>query len=219
MATNITQNLEGITKQLLDNNRNYINKSIDAIGKLKNSPTQKITNINQDLIADVFNGIVKLNLDYYSKLIDYGFSVTNKILSAPENRLGENEEQGSSFTLAGKGNAGSSIDISFVLDNSKSEKAFCQLENTPFVSIDEHKENPDITVSFQPQSFDLEAGKSESISVLCSVSEKSAAGTFYSYARVIGFEPAYFTIVLTIEQNTKQDAINTQPAKKTTAKK
>ena len=63
MATNITQNLEGITKQFLDINRNYINKSIDVIGKLKNSPTQKITNINQDLIADVFNGIVKLNLD------------------------------------------------------------------------------------------------------------------------------------------------------------
>ena len=78
MATNITQNLEGITKQFLDINRNYINKSIDVIGKLKNSPTQKITNINQDFIADVFNGIVKLNLDYYSKLIDYGFTVTNK---------------------------------------------------------------------------------------------------------------------------------------------
>ena len=209
--------MEDITKQVLDINRKYINKSIDVIGKLKNnSAKDQITNINQDLIADVFNGIVKLNLDYYSKLIDYGFSLTNQILTSSAE---EKEEAGSSFTLSGKGIPGSSIDISFVLDNSKSEKVFCQLESTSFVSIDDQTENAEISVSFKPQSFDLEAGKSENISVLCRVSEKSASGTFYCYARVIGFEPAYFTIVLTIEQNTKQDAIKTQPAKKARAKK
>lgn len=198
METKITQNVEDITKQVLDINRKYINKSIEVIGQLKNSSRSgKISNISQDMVADVFNGIVKLNLEYYSKLMDYGFSVTDRILSSTN----EEEQTGSSFTLSGTTNPGTVVNLGFVLDNSKEVNVLCQLESSSFVNIDDETENQEISVDFRPQSFELETGKSVNIDIVCSVSEKSAVGTFYTHAKVIGFEPAYFTIVLNIEKN------------------
>lgn len=214
MAINITRNIEDITKQALDINRKYINKSIDVISRLKKGlASDKITNINQEVIAEVFSGVVKLNLDYYSKLIDFGFSVTDQILSSQNT-----EETASSFTLSGKGNPGYVINMEFVLDNTKEEKVFCQLENTAFVNIDDQTENPEISVTFNPQSFELDMGKSAKINIVCNVSKNSATGTFYTYAKVIGFEPAYFTIVLTIEKNTETNAGKKQPTEKAAAK-
>lgn len=123
MAINMAKNMEDITKHVLDINRNYINKSIDVIGLLKEAGNaKKITNINQDLVADVFNGIVKLNLEYYSKLVDFGFSVTNQILSPSQE-----SSTGSSFTLSGKIKPGEIITLQFVLDNPKSEAVLCEL--------------------------------------------------------------------------------------------
>lgn len=208
MAINITQNVEDITKQVLDINRKYINKSVDIIGKLKNgAAAEKITNIDQDLIADVFAGIVKLNIDYYSKLMDYSFSITDRILSPQTTE----EEVGSSFTLSGKGNPGATIEMGFVLDNSKEEKVFCELQSTRFINADDETENPEISVSFQPQSFELEAGGAANIGVICNISKEAATGTFHSFVKVLGFEPAYFTIVITIEKNTMPNASNTEP--------
>lgn len=215
MAINITQNVEDITKQVLDINRKYINKSVDIIGKLKNgAAAEKITNIDQDLIADVFAGIVKLNIDYYSKLMDYSFSITDRILSP---RTTE-EEVGSSFTLSGKGNPGATIEMEFVLDNSKKEKVFCELQSTKFINSDDETENSEISVSFQPQSFELESGGAANIGVICNISKEAAAGTFHSFVKVLGFEPAYFTIVITIEKNTMPNANNTEPIETPTTK-
>ena len=174
MAINITQNVEDVTKQVLDLNKNFINKSIDVIGQLKNgSPTEKIANINQDMIADVFNGMVKLNLEYYSKLMDYGFSVTNQLLSSQS----QEQETPSAFTLSGTGNPGTTIKMEFVLDNSKEERVVCQLENAAFINIDDQTENPEISVDYSPQTFELDAGKSATINIVCSISKKSATGT------------------------------------------
>lgn len=215
MAINITQNVEDITKQVLDINRKYINKSVDIIGKLKNgAAAEKITNIDQDLIADVFAGIVKLNIDYYSKLMDYSFSITDRILSPQTTE----EEVGSSFTLSGKGNPGATIEMGFVLDNSKEEKVFCELQSTRFINADDETENPEISVSFQPQSFELESGGAANIGVICHISKETATGTFHSFVKVLGFEPAYFTIVITIEKNTMPNASNTEPIETPTTK-
>lgn len=215
MAINITQNVEDVTKQVLDLNKNFINKSIDVIGQLKNgSPTEKIANINQDMIADVFNGMMKLNLEYYSKLMDYGFSVTNQLLSSQS----QEQETPSAFTLSGTGNPGTNIKMEFVLDNSKEERVVCQLENAAFINIDDQTENPEISVDYSPQTFELDAGKSATINIVCSISKKSAAGTYYTHAKVVGFEPAYFTIIVNVEKNTAKNASENQPTKKRAAK-
>lgn len=196
MAINMAKNMEDITKQVLDINRNYINKSIDVIGLLKEAgSSKKITNINQDLVADIFNGIVKLNLEYYAKLIDFGFSVTNQILSPSQE-----SSTGSSFTLSGKVKPGEMITLQFVLDNPKSEAVLCELQYSFFLNIDDQTENLEISAKFSPQSFQLEPEKSMTIDILCPVSKTSKLGTYYSHVKVVGFEPAYFTIILTIEK-------------------
>ncbi|WP_404986733.1 hypothetical protein ACI513_06920 [Chryseobacterium sp. M5] len=196
MAINMTKNMEDITKQVLDINRNYINKSIDVIGLLKEAgSSKKITNINQDLVADIFNGIVKLNLEYYAKLVDFGFSVTNQILSPSQE-----SSTGSSFTLSGKVKPGEMITLQFVLDNPKSEAVLCELQYSFFLNIDDQTENLEISAKFSPQSFQLEPEKSMTIDILCPVSKTSKLGTYYSHVKVVGFEPAYFTIILTIEK-------------------
>ncbi|MEG1592086.1 hypothetical protein [Chryseobacterium sp.] len=196
MAINMAKNMEDITKQVLDINRNYINKSIDVIGLLKEAGNaKKITNINQDLVVDVFNGIVKLNLEYYAKLVDFGFSVTNQILSPSQE-----SSTGSSFTLSGKVKPGEIITLQFVLDNPKSEAVLCELQYSSFLNIDDQTENPEISATFSPQSFELEPEKSMTIDISCPVSKASKLGTYFSHVKVLGFEPAYFTIILTIEK-------------------
>lgn len=202
MAINITQNVEGIAKQVLDINKEYINKSINVISRLQEgSAKEKITNINKELIGEVFSGIMKLNLEYYSKILDYGFSVTNQILSSQNN-----QETAASFTLSATGKLGSVINLEFVLDNTKEEKAFCQFESSTFINVDNQTENPEISISFEPQSFELDKGKSVKINIACTVSGKSLLGTYCTSVKVIGFEPAYFTIVLNIEKNTNTNA-------------
>lgn len=213
MTININQHVADIAKQVIEINENYVNKSIDMIAKLKDhSVSEKITNIDQDTIVGIFNRLVKVNLECYSKLMDFGFEATNQLLSA------KNETTESSFTLSGHLKPGGSLDLSFVLDNTKSENVFCQLENSSFLNSDNQQESPDIEVVFSPQSFELLPGATTKVLATCSSGKQTTPGTYYAYAKVIGFEPAYFTIVLTIEKNTRTNANQKTTIRKRTTK-
>lgn len=213
MAINLTKNAEEISKQLLDINRKYINKSMGVIGKLKDfSPKEKITNIDQNMISDVFGGIVKLNLEYYSKLVDFGFAVTDQILFS--NPKQTEEETTSSFTLTGTGKPGSSVELQFVLDNSKTETVTCTLENSVFINIDDQSETSEINLSFEPQSFELKEGQSQTIQIKADLSKKISDGTFFSHVKVAGFEPAYFTVVIHVEKPISNARKKNQPVEK-----
>lgn len=211
MAINITKNAEEISRQLLDINRKYINKSIDVIGKLKNvSPAEKITNIDQNMISEVFSGIVKLNLEYYSRLLDFGFTVTDKILFPQDSR----EEASSSFTLTGKGNPGSAVELQFVLDNSKTEAVKCNLQNTVFQNLESLEDTNEITLSFEPQSFELKKEQSQNIIIKAALSKTISEGTYFSHVKVAGFEPAYFTVIIHVEKPTTNVRKKKQPDEK-----
>lgn len=214
MAANINQSAEDITQQVLDINKKYVQKGIGLIGKLtESSATDKIANINQDTLVGIFTGLVKLNLEYYSKVMDFGFEVTNQLLSSSKSESTE-----SSFTVSGNVQPGPSVELSFVLDNTKNENVLCQLESTSFLDATSQQESNDISVLFSPQSLELQPGASAQILIICSAGKQIVPGTYYSYAKVTGFEPAYFTIVLTIEKNTRTNASQKTTVRKRTAK-
>ncbi len=213
MAINFTKNIEDISRQIADINKDYLHQTVSIIEQLKSGSVQnKITNINQDVIADVFNGIVKLNLEYYGKLMNFGLSVTKQVLGA------EDQQTDSAFTLSGSGLAGSSIQMSFVLDNTKNEKALCELQCSLFSNIDNQTETEEIQAFFKPQSFELNSGESAQVTVICEVARNIPSGTYYATVRVQGFEPAYFTIVLTIDSD-QTNSENNEPGKKTKQRK
>jgi hypothetical protein len=203
-----------------------ITKSIEANKVFLNEGSRFFKQINtQDLKANKFNFFqgdvlsnavnqyVKLNLGHFNNLVDLGLSFIKNVNNTAENdstreKNNEDVDNKPSFILEKEAVAGESVNFQFLLDNVKEEAVICQLINTGYSVQANPSSTKDFKTGFKPQTFDLKAGESKSVNITIDIPDETVPGLYISKVQVKGFEPAYFSIQITVTEKQKKQTSN-----------
>ncbi|PVW12840.1 hypothetical protein DDV96_14545 [Marixanthomonas spongiae] len=166
--------------------------------------------------SKAFTEFAKMNLEYYNKALEMGFSFANEMIDKEE-PSGHTETQ-PAFVLEETAKAGERLSLQFVLENTKTETASCELVNSPFTDTAEPANEINIKTTFKPQSFTQEPGEKDTVAIELHIPKKTPSATYSSDVEVVGFEPSFFRILLHIAPPVKKQA-NGNVKKRTTKKK
>ncbi|MDN3724458.1 hypothetical protein QRD02_08685 [Aequorivita sp. SDUM287046] len=211
-----SRDMEDIFRKTIEINKQYLKHGTDLFKDFGTSGRElKNFNVLQpDVMMGAFTSFTKMNLDHYKNMMDLGFAITKKAFNpSAENSSGEadgNHEE-PSFILSATTHAGKSVDLQFLLDNIKNEEVLCQLVNSEFVNEADSQISLNLPTTFKPQSFNLAPGISKRVDIHIAVNDDLRLGTYQSSVQVQGFEPAYFLIKLTIEEESAQTPIANPP--------
>ncbi len=165
-----------------------------------------------EAITKAFNEYVTLNVNHFSNLINLGLSFL-KNSSPGENEKSEDVTDNPSFILEKNGAPGEVVSFQFLLDNVKQETVTCQFIHSGYVMQENPSNIQDFTTQFTPLSFQLKPGESKPVSINTHIPEGTAPGLYISKVQVRGFEPAYFSILLTVTDTIKPTAHARKQAK------
>ncbi|MCG2420347.1 hypothetical protein K8089_15080 [Aequorivita sp. F47161] len=213
-----SKGVESLFRKTVEVNKHYLKQSTELFKEFGNSG-KELKNFNlfqPEVLMGAFTSFTKMNLDHYKNMMDLGFAITKKAFNpASEDAAGETEESAEepSFVLSATTFAGNRVNLQFLLDNIKSEEATCQLINSDYLNEEVPANTQKFPTVFNPQSFTLAAGQSQTVTIQISVNNDVRLGIYQSKVQVLGFEPAYFLIKLTIAEKPVE-----KPAKKSTAK-
>ena len=92
----------------------------------------------------------------------------------------------------------------------------CKLISSDFISENDGTKTACKT-TFKPQAFKLNKDESKPVTIVVDIPEETSTGLYISRVQVEGFEPAYFTIRLTItaKEVPQIDVSKKAPRKKT----
>ena len=208
-----SKDVEDIFKKTIEINKQYLKQGTDLLKDFGTSGRElkNFKILQPEVMMGAFTSFTKMNLDHYKNMMDLGFALTKKAFdSSAENSTGEANEQQvePAFVLSATTHAGKSVDLQFLLDNVKTEEVLCQLVNSEFVN---EADSIFIPTTFKPQSFTLAPGISQRVDIHIAVNDDLRLGTYQSNVQVQGFEPAFFLIKLTIEEESAQTPIANPP--------
>ncbi|WP_418603099.1 hypothetical protein [Hwangdonia sp.] len=196
--TNDKQPLEKLFKHTLELNKKYIEQGFKVFNEWSKQPNKpnNLFVFKPEQYSKAFNAFAKLNLEYYNNAMALGFGMLDTMLkkTAPETT----PEAEPAFVLTANVNAGSKAALEFILENTKTEVANCELVNSNFVDEND-AEFPSIKTTFKPQKFTQEPDESSTVKIGVQVPKNTPPDTYFSDVTVIGFEPSFFRIQLTVE--------------------
>jgi hypothetical protein len=205
--TSLTSEIEELVKKAAEANKVFINegaKLVQQMGK-NTSGKQQIPSVQPELLMDVFNSMVKLNIQHTSKLIDIGISFAKKITGQEEDVteqvFKDDTHTGThqpAFELRAEIKAGETTTVPFLLDNIKKETVICQLVQSDFVHQSDASIKPGFQADFHPQSFPLEPSETKKVNIIVATQADAAPGVYLCHVQVLGFEPAFFSLYLTV---------------------
>ncbi|WOD42559.1 COG1470 family protein [Hwangdonia lutea] len=197
--TNNKQPLEALFKHTLELNKKYIEqgfKVFSAWSKQPNKPDNLFV-FKPEQYSKAFNAFAKLNLEYYNNAMALGFGMLDTMLNKTPPETAPEAEP--AFVLTGSVNAGSKTSLEFILENTKTEVAQCELVNSNFIN-ENNIEFPSIKTSFKPQKFTQKPDESSTVKIGIQVPKNTPSDTYFSDVTVIGFEPSFFRIQLHVEK-------------------
>jgi hypothetical protein len=192
------KSLEELLRHSLELNKKYLGAGMNVLRHMSKSENVRkdLFRLTPGIYSRAMNSFAKMNLEYYNKMLEFGLSIADEFLRRGE---GSETSTGPSFVLSGSGRPGEVVTLQFVLENTKSEQVQCELVSTAFIE-ENHPENiAGIQASFAPQSFVQQPGESNTVSISIHVLHNTRPGTYISDVNVVGFEPSYFSIVITVE--------------------
>lgn len=214
-----SKDVESIFRKTVEINKQYLKQST-ALFKEFGSSGRELKNFNllqPETMMGAFTSFTKMNLDHYKNMMDLGFALTKKAFD-PAATDATNEEDDSpeepSFVLSATTFPGGMVDFQFILDNDKKEQAVCQLVNSEYVDETKPDNSQSFLTTFRPQAFQLAPGISQTVHINISINKDINLGTYQSKVQVLGFEPSYFLITLTIAEKPDNSTI-AKPIKKT----
>lgn len=211
-----SKDVENILRKSIEINKHYLKQSTELMrvfgqsgGKMKN------LNIFQPkLVLGALTSFTNMNLDHYKNMLDLGFALTKEALSSnEEGNTPQNEDppiEEPSFTLSATVAAGDEVNLQFLLENVKKEEAICELVHSEYVNVENRESSFNIPTFFRPQSFQLAPGISQTVVINIAVDAHVPLGVYESKVKVIGFEPSYFLIQLTVTE--KEPEKETEPS-------
>ena len=200
-----------LTKSI-EANKVFLNEGARFIKQLSNQDFKPTNIFQRELLSNTINEYVKLNLNHFNNLVDLGLNfiknVNNTETDRSQNKDDADAANTPSFVLEKEAEAGQSVSFQFLLDNVKEEPVTCRLIHTGFSLQGDPTSKQDFKTVFTPQTFDLKAGESKSVSIAIHIPDETLPGLYISKVQVKGFEPAYFSIQITVTRTQKKQTRN-----------
>ncbi|SHH91187.1 hypothetical protein SAMN04488109_6034 [Chryseolinea serpens] len=218
MASNDDKNpLEELFRQTLTLNKKYLSQSISVLSQISNPENIRKNAFNLDprVYGRALNSFARMNLEYYNKMMELGLSTASEILHAKDDPTPPVTTP--SFVLQGNGKPGETVTLTFVLENTKTESVTCGFINSPFVAEQAGGGEANISATFVPQSFVQKPGESHTVTIHLQIQEDTVPGAYVSDVRVVGFDVAYFSVILTVEPSAPKSP-HAQPQKRSSKK-
>jgi len=212
-----SKDVESIFKKTIDINKHYLKQSTTLFKEFGTSGRnlKSISPLRTEVMMGAFTSFAKLSLDHYKNMMDLGFALTKKAFVADDIREQEEENpEAPSFVLSAEAHPGTEVNLRFILDNVKEDKAECQLIYSEYVNEEDPDNSHNLLTTFTPQSFHLPPGISQNVAIHIAVDADLSPGIYQSKVQVMGFEPAYFLVRLTITPK-PLDTPPKKPTKKT----
>ncbi len=194
--------VEELFKHTIELNKRYINQSFKLINQMgqQGNLDKNVFTFKPDLYARAIKTFSRMNLEYYNKVMDLGFSFADEVLF---NNVQSAQQEEPSFTLRGSGTPGSEVKLQFVLENTRNSAVQSELRNTPFINEINLEEAEGIATRYTPQVFRQEPGGTHTVDITLNIGKGVKPGTYSSDVSVIGFEPTFFAMVLEVVPTAK----------------
>lgn len=204
-----TKVFEEALNKSIEANKVFLNESSRFFRQLGSKPAaNRFALFQGDAMSNAFAEYMKLNLQHFNNLVDLGINFMRKIndtaTDAGEQTSQSEPTDAPSFVLEKEAEAGQPVHFQFVLDNVKQQTATCQLVNTGFTGPSPQSVMNNFKTEFNPPVFNLKAGESRSIDIHVHIPADALPGLHTTRVQVKGFEPAYFSILLTVIEPQKQ---------------
>jgi hypothetical protein len=198
----ILKDIEELVQKSAEANKLFItegSKFIQQLGSKKSG--ENIKTFQPDAIANVVTAYMQLNIQHLKNMVDLGVSLTKEMMGQKnEDNETVSKENKPAFNLKGNGRPGSTINVHFLIDNVKTEAAVCTMINTAYTLEAVNTKQQNFITVFSPQAFTIEPGASQAVGISIKIPKKTTLGIYTSVAQVQGFEPAFFSISLTITE-------------------
>lgn len=204
------KDIEELVNKSIEANKIFLSEGSRIVRQFTTPGEKKTTNIFQaNFLSEAFNAYTKLNIQYLKNMVDLGVSMVKKAGVQPTGDTEPTTEDAApAFVLEAEAEAGSAIRLSFLLDNIKPETALVTLVNSTYVFDAPVLIEENFNTGFSPQSFSLPAGAQQRIYIDIAVPETAKPGMYTSNVKVEGFEPAFFSIRLTVKEKSNKKAPN-----------
>jgi hypothetical protein len=210
----LAKDIEELVNKSIEANKIFLSESSRIVRQFTKPGEKKTPNIFQaNFLTDAFNAYTKLNIQHLKNMVDLGVSMVKKVGAQPTADPGakaENAETSSapSFVLEAEAEAGVNISLSFLLDNIKEETVLCNLVNSPYIFNADILVEENFITAFSPQSFRLGTDEQQRIHIDIAIPATAKPGVYISNVKVQGFEPAHFSIRLTVKEKSTKKAPN-----------
>jgi hypothetical protein len=217
--TGLAKDIEELVNKTIEANKFFMSESSNILKHFTNQDTKnKSANfIQPDTISNAFNAYLKLNLQHAKNLIDLGVGLVKQSVTPASEPAAANETATvaePAFILTAEVLAGDKAQLQFVLDNVKDQTVLCKLVNTDYTAQNKTLEPKKISTRFVPQSFELKPGGAQTVKIVVTTDKHCEPGSYTSNVQVQGFEPAFFSITLTIKENQQQQKVNVRKKQK-----
>ena len=212
--SSFTKDIEELVSKSIEANKIFLTEGTRLVKQFgnKKGDQEKINIFQPELISNVFNAYTKLNIQHLKNVIDLGISLVKQTgTKGPEGNFtkeGKAEEAAPAFVLKASVYPATDAVLQFLLDNTKEQEVSCRLVNTDYTK----QSNPPVQcifkTSFSPQSFVLKPAASQTVNIDISIPANAGPGVYICNVQVQGFEPAYFSIYLTIIQKQSKTPAN-----------
>lgn len=218
----LAKDIEEFVNKSMEVNKFILNESSKFVRQFtKPGEKKNPTALNTNFLTEAFTAYTKLNIQYMKNVMDLGVSLVNKAgeqqTSADDSTTTattENTEAPPSFILNGETDQGGKLSLNFLLDNIKQEAVLCTLINTDYSLQNEISVQENFVTTFTPQSFTLGTGDRQRVNIEINIPTNVKPGIYTSNVQVKGFEPAYFSMIITVKEITIQTPANDRKSKK-----
>jgi hypothetical protein len=207
----LAKDIEELVNKSIEANKIFLSESSRIVRQFTKPGEKKTPNIFQaNFLTDAFNAYTKLNIQHLKNMVDLGVSMVKKVGVQPttdrEAKAESTKTYAPSFVLEAEAEAGSNISLSFLLDNIKQEAVLCNLVNSPYIFNADVLVEENFITGFSPQSFRLGTDEQQRIHIDIAIPATAKPGVYVSNVKVQGFEPAHFSIRLTVKDTPTKKA-------------
>lgn len=205
----LKKEIEALLNKTIEANKVFVTESsglLRQMGAGKGDAT-KINIFQNEFLSKALTAYASLNIQHAQNMLDLGISLVRSV-NAPGASAATQEEQPTTaapetewepaFILSGTAKAGATLKLSFIVDNHKKETVPCELIHSHYVKDRYPSITRAFTTSFAPDRFTLEPGWAQPVDIQIRSTKNTPPGIYESQVQIKGFEPAYFSIQLTI---------------------
>ncbi len=212
--SSFTKDIEELVTKSIEANKIFLAEGTRLVKQFgnKKGAQEKINIFQPELISNIFNAYTKLNIQHLKNAIDLGVSLVKQSGSKEREYNSANndktEEATPAFIIKSTAYSGTDAILQFLLDNTKEQEVTCKLVTTDYTKQADPQVRCVFKTSFSPQSFVLQPAASQTVNIDISIPTNATPGIYISNVQVQGFEPAYFSIYLTIIQKQTKTPTN-----------